>query len=90
VQAQGLPGFSPRRGQIVEVIRAAGPVRYRVRWDEKHESICHSTEGVVVLPRGAVVPPRHRESRRVRPRDRAGSSTVAADIGASGSPRKEP
>lgn len=60
LEAHGLPGCSPRRGQIVEIIGAPGHERYRVRWDEQHESICYPTDGVRTLPRKAVVPSRGR------------------------------
>ena len=35
----------PRRGQIVEILGTPGHERYRVRWDELHESIHFPTDG---------------------------------------------
>jgi Domain of unknown function (DUF1918) len=50
VEARGLPGQSSRRGQIVELLGGAGHEHYRVRWDEKHESILYPADGVVIIP----------------------------------------
>jgi hypothetical protein len=51
VEARGLPGQSSRRGQVVERLGDAGHLHYRVRWDERHESILYPTDGVVIVPR---------------------------------------
>ena len=48
VEAQGLPGQSSRRGQIMEVFGAGDHEHYRVRWDERHESILYPADGVIV------------------------------------------
>ena len=54
LEARGLPGWPTRRGQILEVIGRPGHERYRVRWDEKHESIVFpSADGIHVLRRRA-------------------------------------
>jgi hypothetical protein len=58
VEARGLPGYGPRRGQIVELLDRDGHRHYRVRWDEQHESILYPTDGVVIT--------RHREPRAHR------------------------
>jgi Domain of unknown function (DUF1918) len=50
VEARGLPGQSSRRGQIVEVMGRGVHEHYRVRWDERHESILYPTDGVIVTP----------------------------------------
>ncbi len=50
IEVQGLPGSPSRGGQVLEVIGRPGHERYRVRWDEKHESILFPTEGVRVVP----------------------------------------
>jgi hypothetical protein len=50
VDARGLPGNASRRGQIVELLGRAGHEHYRVRWDERHESILFPTDGVIVRP----------------------------------------
>jgi hypothetical protein len=49
VEAQGVPGQSTRRGQIVEVLGAGDHEHYRVRWDERHESILYPSDGVIVF-----------------------------------------
>jgi len=51
VEARGLPGRPSRRGQIVEVLGGEGHPHYRVRWDERHESILYPADGVLVRPR---------------------------------------
>ena len=48
VEAHGLPGQSSRRGQIMEVLGAGDHEHYRVRWDERHESILYPADGVIV------------------------------------------
>ncbi len=50
IEARGLHGQRPRRGEIVEVLGRGEHLRYRVRWDEKHESILYPADGVIVLP----------------------------------------
>jgi hypothetical protein len=49
-----IGGGAPRLGQVVEVIGGPGHERYRVRWDEQHESIHFPTEGTSIerRPRG--------------------------------------
>ena len=51
IEARGLYGQPPRRGEIIELIGQAQHDRYRVRWDEKHESILYPADGVVIIPR---------------------------------------
>jgi hypothetical protein len=51
IEARGLYGQPARRGEIVELIGQDQHERYRVRWDEKHESILYPADGVVVVPR---------------------------------------
>jgi hypothetical protein len=57
IDVNGLPGNAPRSGQIIEVLGSGGHEHYRVRWDERHESIFYPTEGTAVIrrlrPRGA-------------------------------------
>ncbi|MGZ6670157.1 MAG: DUF1918 domain-containing protein [Solirubrobacteraceae bacterium] len=51
VEARGLYGQPARRGQIVQLIGGARHERYRVRWDEQHESILYPADGVLLIPR---------------------------------------
>ncbi len=49
VEVNGLPGRPAKRGQIVEVLGAGEHVHFRVRWDDKHESLLYPTEGATVV-----------------------------------------
>jgi hypothetical protein len=51
IEARGIYGQLPRRGQITELVGRDRHQRYRVRWDEKHESILYPADGVVIIPR---------------------------------------
>jgi len=51
IEARGLYGQPPRRGQIVELLGRERHRRYRVRWDEQHESILYPADGVIIIPR---------------------------------------
>lgn len=51
LEARSISGGAPRRGQITQVIGRGGHRRYRVRWDEVHESIVYPADGVTVIPR---------------------------------------
>ncbi len=51
VEARGLPGQPSRGGEIIEVIGQGDHEHYRVRWDERHESILYPADGVIVLDR---------------------------------------
>jgi hypothetical protein len=51
IEARGLHGKSSRRGEIIEVLGQAEHEHYRVRWDEKHESIVYPADGVAIMPR---------------------------------------
>lgn len=59
IEVSGLPGRSPRCGQILDVLGRGRHEHYHVRWDEQHDSIFFPTEGTVVV-RG----PRDRRSAR--------------------------
>jgi len=50
IECRGVHGQPPRRGQIIEVLGHDGHEHYRVRWDEKHESIVYPADGVIVAP----------------------------------------
>ena len=51
IEARGIYGQPPRRGQIMELLGRDHHERYRVRWDENHESILYPADGVVIIPR---------------------------------------
>lgn len=60
IEVHGLHGEPARNGQIVAVIGGPGHERYRVRWDEEHESIVYPSDGVVIhrrAPHGAARTP---------------------------------
>lgn len=50
LEARGIHGQPPRRGEILDVLGPRGHERFHVRWDERHESIVYPTDGVLVLP----------------------------------------
>jgi Domain of unknown function (DUF1918) len=60
LEVHGPSGKPSRRGQIIEVLGAAGREHYRVRWDEKHESIHYPADGTVIAKRQASRPARSR------------------------------
>jgi Domain of unknown function (DUF1918) len=51
IEARGRYGQPPRRGQIIGLVGRGRHERYRVRWDEKHESIVYPADGVLIIPR---------------------------------------
>jgi hypothetical protein len=50
LETRGIHGEPAHRGQIVEILGAGGHEHYRVRWDERHESIVYPADGVTVIP----------------------------------------
>jgi FtsP/CotA-like multicopper oxidase with cupredoxin domain len=48
IETRGVHGQQARRGEIVELIGTGEHERYRVRWDETHESIVYPADGVVI------------------------------------------
>ena len=50
IEARGVHGQAPRRGEILEVLGRKGREHYRVRWAEQHESIVYPADGVIVTP----------------------------------------
>jgi Domain of unknown function (DUF1918) len=50
IECRGVHGRGPRRGTITEVLGGEGHEHYRVRWDEKHESIVYPADGVMITP----------------------------------------
>jgi hypothetical protein len=61
VQTRHRRGQPAREGEIIEVLGAPGHERYRVRWDERHESILYPTDGVSIIAHHA--PKQRRASR---------------------------
>jgi hypothetical protein len=57
VDAHGVPGQPSRRGEIIELLGEAGHEHYRVRWDERHESILYPSDGVVIHAAGGAGTP---------------------------------
>jgi uncharacterized protein DUF1918 len=49
LEARGIHGEPPRRGQIVEILGEPGHEHYKVHWDEQHESIVYPADGVAVI-----------------------------------------
>lgn len=50
IEERGLHNGPSRRGQIVGLLGREGHEHYHVRWDEQHESIVYSAEGVLIIP----------------------------------------
>jgi Domain of unknown function (DUF1918) len=51
IEARGLHGKPSRRAEIIELLGRDQHERYRVRWDETHESIVYPTDGIVIIPK---------------------------------------
>ena len=51
IETRGLHGQPSRRGEIAELLGSPGHEHYRVRWDERHESIVYPTDGGIITPR---------------------------------------
>jgi hypothetical protein len=49
IEVAGLPGNARRSGEVLEVLGEPGHERYRVRWDDRHESVLYPTEAVHVV-----------------------------------------
>lgn len=50
-------GEAQRSGEIIEVLGEGGDGRYRVRWEDGHESISYpSNDAVIERPRGSSRP----------------------------------
>ncbi len=43
-------GASPRRGEVLEVLRRGDVVHYRVRWSDGHESVFFPRSDAHVVP----------------------------------------
>ena len=48
IEVHVIGGGPPRRGQVLEVMGHGRHERFRVRWDEKHESIHYPGGGTIV------------------------------------------
>lgn len=48
-------GGPPRRGQIVEILGTVERPHFRIRWNERSETIHYPTEGDRLLPRDTVL-----------------------------------
>lgn len=44
IEVDGTGGASPRRGVILDVLGSGPHERFRVRWDEQHESLFYPAE----------------------------------------------
>ena len=64
LEARSIYGGPPRRGQIVELIGNPIHRRFRVRWDEAHESFVYPSDGVCIRRAGAGPALRHHRRRR--------------------------
>jgi hypothetical protein len=53
LEARGIHGETPRRGEIIEILGQPGHEHFRVRWDEHHESIVYPADGVSVVHHAA-------------------------------------
>jgi hypothetical protein len=49
LEMHAVSGQAARRGEIVEVLGGGGPEHYRVRWDDRHESIVYPADGVNIV-----------------------------------------
>ncbi len=53
IEVEGTRGADPRRGEIVAVVGAGQHTHFRVRWDEKHESLFYPGTGGYIVHAGA-------------------------------------
>lgn len=49
LHARGIHGEPARSGEILEVVGRHGHERYRVRWEDGHESIVFPADGVSII-----------------------------------------
>ena len=50
LEVRGIHGEPARHGEILEVLGEAGHRRFRVRWEDGHESVVYPADGVSVVP----------------------------------------
>ena len=51
IETRGVHGKPSRRGEIIELLGSGDHEHYRVRWDERHESVVYPADGVIIIPR---------------------------------------
>jgi hypothetical protein len=51
IETRGVHGKPSRRGEIIELPGSGDHEHYRVRWDERHESIAYPADGVIIIQR---------------------------------------
>jgi hypothetical protein len=51
IETRGLHGKPSPRVEIIELLGSGDHEHYRVRWDERHESIVYPADGVIIIPR---------------------------------------
>lgn len=44
-------GVAPRSGTILEVLGEPGSERYRIRWEDGHESVCAPSSDMTIKPK---------------------------------------
>jgi hypothetical protein len=57
LEVRSLHGQTSRTCEIVEVLGEPGHVRFRVRWEDDHESIVFPADGVTVVQSEEEQPP---------------------------------
>lgn len=50
LEARGIHGEPSRLGEILAVLGRPGHRRFRVRWEDEHESIVYPADGVTIRP----------------------------------------
>ncbi len=55
IELRSIDGRPARRGQITEVLGRGHHARYRVRWDERHQSIVYPGDDLLVIPKAQML-----------------------------------
>jgi len=58
IEVEGTRGAGPRRGEILAVLGSPDHTHFRVRWDEKHESLLYPADGGCIVHAGKPHGPR--------------------------------
>jgi hypothetical protein len=66
LEVGGTPGYPSRRGEIIEILGRSGHRHFRVRWDEKHESLVYPAQHGAIVHAAAARAPSDHLRRRVR------------------------